>query len=189
MENCKLLNTFNNRIKNVEKKYQPASNNNFEIIDTFYYEIYDNDGNNKVEFLDVYNDNETTNYKGFALLKILDLNYTLIPNSLICFEGARIVKQNQYSDIQDNMYLEYITLKIFNEADKLHDLVEFLDIYFDNGDSFITTRDYITFSVACSSGKYQGSTHVKIYYDNEGNKDYNPNNKPFFRKIEILKLI
>jgi outer membrane protein assembly factor BamB len=73
--------------------------------------------------------------------------------------------------------------------DTEYDIIEAQSIYIDGGNSYITTEDAEYFAINSASGRFQGATHIKIIYDNEGTKAFNPEKKKFVRQVLILKSV
>ena len=173
-------------------KIEYYDSSKFECIDKFYYRILDDNNNLTVEFLDVVNNEQvyvfppkTRNYKGFAMMKLTTADFSQpIVFSTILFDGTRITPRNEFSSFTDKMYHETVTIKFLNTE---YDIIEAQSIYIDGGNSYITTEDAEYFAINSASGRFQGATHIKIIYDNDGTKAFNPEKKKFVRQVLILK--
>lgn len=178
----------NKKISKIE--YYDSSK--FDCIDKFYYRLLDDNDNVTVEFLDVVNNEQvyvfppkTRSYKGFAMMKLTTADFSQpIVFSTILFDGTRITPRNEFSSFTDKMYHETVTIKFL---DTEYDIIEAQSIYIDGGNSYVTTEDAEYFTINSASGRFKGATHIKIIYDNNGTKSFNPEKKKFVRQILILK--
>lgn len=128
-----------------------------------YYKLEDDHGNLLLEILDFIDIQATQDYKGLALVKLTDVNFDVLDDTKICFEGKRIRPSNTNSGFKITQYVERVFIK-----DSDGDEVEFSSVYNDGGTGFATEIPFVDYLITSASGKYANFNIARITFDNDG---------------------
>jgi len=117
---------------------------------------------------------QNNRYSGITITRMTDSSFNLLNNYLITFVGYRIPAG---SNLLTAQYNETVTINT-----PVGNIVA-AATYSDSGTEFISTIDFQRYLVLNGDGIYVNSSHIIIYFDNDGSKF----GVAHSRKIEIYK--
>ena len=153
------------------------NNKDKNLLATLYYRLENSEGQSVREAID-YTVTPNTDYTGASISSLTNKDFQPIENTLISFFGYRIKPTEPVTEVEPT-YTES-----FNIKDEDNERFQATATYFDDGSTFATTVDSITYVVTGGNGKYTNAKTATIFFDNNGTK-YGDGSIKFLRKMEI----
>lgn len=153
------------------------NNNNNKLITTLYYKLENSQGQDVTERI-TYTVTPSQDFTGATIISLTNKDFIPIEDTLLSFFGYRI------KPLEPVIEVEPTYTETFNVKDQDNDRFQATATYFDDGGTFATTVESITYVVTGGNGKYANAKNATIFFDNDGTK-YGDGSIKFLRKIEI----